>query len=145
MHGMLPALFVFLAIRNFLQDEDFSKALNLFFWACLFFVGLELLFFGFRVTIEGNYLTYRRSHGIFARPVRINRQDVVDVKHTYFDSRKKIKTASILVHTRDPATPRLVMHLAGFSPTNVRAIVAWLEQKERVSLGRTDVPGTASN
>lgn len=122
----IPLPLFAVAIREF-QKGDFSGAANVLLWFCFIVAAMEIFFFGFKVTIDGDRLIYWPRPSFFCRPVKLEKREIQGIEFAHFGSGTRFKSANIAVNTNNPDLPKQVLRLSSFSPANVKKIVAWLE------------------
>jgi hypothetical protein len=122
----IPAPIVFVAMRHAYQ-ANYSGALESLCWAAAIIGFFEIFFLGFKIEIEDGYLHYWPCPRYIRRPLNVSKNSLVRIEQTYFDAGHKLKTASIMIHTSRSNKNSAVLHLASFSPSDVRAVIGWLE------------------
>lgn len=122
---LIPLPLLLVTVREFFR-ADVANAITTFFWGILIIVLFEIFFFRFKIVIRGDELTYWVRPEVLCHPVQFKRSEVKNIELAHFGPGARFKSANIVVNTKNPNRPKIVLRLSSFSPSDVRWVIAWL-------------------
>ncbi len=125
----IPILLFVFGAKSFFVDVNYSyiETIKIIVTIMLFVLFFEYRIFGFQLQLYDDKLIYRqRGFPLFTK-IYLDRENIVNYNHIYFDKKNKFKSAFLEINVENNSKLlKEYINIASFKSSDVRIFVEWL-------------------